>query len=432
MIRAGILVTGTEVLSGVVSDRNGPWLSRQLYALGVEVAEIAIVGDRPADIEAGLAFMEQQGLQIVVTTGGLGPTADDLTVEAVVRHLGRELFLDADLEQRIEQIVRPLRQRRGVDSQALQAGNRKQATVPRGASVLQPVGTAPGLVIPSGRGDRDDGGPVVVVLPGPPRELQPMWRVATETQPLKEVLAQAPQDELHTMRMFGIPESQLAQTLREAQQAGVPLDQLEVTTCQHRGELEITTRLQKRDAAAYSAFERYMQQAHPVELFSKDGSTIDEQVAALLSERSIAIAESCTGGMLAARLTDLAGSSRYMHGGLVVYCNESKVAQAGVEKQLIEEHGAVSEQVAVALAEGVRTALDAEVGVGVTGIAGPDGGSAQKPVGLVWLSVARAGQAAFTRSVRLPGGRPEVRERAVTVAMHMIRRALQPSAGDRL
>jgi nicotinamide-nucleotide amidase len=447
MIRAGILVTGTEVLSGVVSDRNGPWLSRQLYALGVEAAEILIVGDRPADIEGGLAFMEQQGLEIVITTGGLGPTADDLTVEVVARHLGRELRLDAALERRIERILHPLRQRPGIDWQALEEGNRKQARVPYGASVLEPVGTAPGLVIQGG-GDRDGGGKdqdgdgrdreeggrdrvrgqVVVVLPGPPRELQPMWQVATETEPLKSVLAKAPAEEMHTMRLFGIPESQLAHTLREAQLAGVPLSKLEVTTCQHRGELEITTRLRRRDAAAYQAFERYIAEAHAAELFSQDGSTIDDQVSALLRDRTIAIAESCTGGMLCARLTDLRGSSRYLRGGLVVYSNESKVAQAGVPDELIEAHGAVSEQVAVALAEGARTALDGEVGVGVTGIAGPDGGSAEKPVGLVWLSVAGPGQATLTRSVQLPGGRPEVRERAVTVAMHLIRRALLRAA----
>jgi nicotinamide-nucleotide amidase len=252
-----------------------------------------------------------------------------------------------------------------------------------------------------------------------------MWRAATQTDSLKAVLARAPQEELHTMRIFGIPESQLAQTLREAQQAGVPLSLLEVTTCQHRGELEITTRLRRSDAAAYRAFERFMLQAHPDELFSKDGSTVDDQVAELLDGHTIATAESCTGGMLAARLTDRPGSSRHLLGGLVAYSNESKIAQAGVPGALIDEHGAVSEQVAVALAQGARSVLGAEVGVGVTGIAGPGGGSAEKPVGLVWLSVVGPGDADMTRSVRLPGGRPEVRERAVTVAMHMLRRALR-------
>lgn len=422
MIRAGIVVTGTEVLSGSVTDRNGPWLSRQLYALGVDVAELVIVGDRPADIEQALELMEGQGLELILTSGGLGPTADDLTVETVAGKLGLELFLDAELQARIEAIVRPLRQRRGVDGEALLAGNRKQAIVPRGAIVLEPVGTAPGLVIAPAR----PRGPIVVVLPGPPRELQPMWKAAVETEPLRGLLARVEPGEVRTMRMFGIPESQLAQTLRQAQEGGVRLEDLEVTTCQHRGELEITTRLRPADAATYSAFERFLAETHPAELFSRDGATIDEQVADRLRGGSIAVAESCTGGMLLARLTDLPGSSEHVRGGLVVYSNRSKVEQAGVPARLIEQHGAVSEQVAAALAQGVRAALHAEVGVGVTGIAGPGGGTEEKPVGLVWLSIAGPGEQTLTRSVRLPGGRPEVRERAVTVAMHLIARALGP------
>lgn len=425
MMRAGIVVTGTEVLSGAVTDRNGPWLSRELYALGVEVAEILIVGDRPSDIEEALSLMEGQSLQLIVTSGGLGPTADDLTVETVARHLGLELFTDEALEGRIEQIVRPLRRRRGVDPQALQAGNAKQATIPRGAAILEPVGTAPGLVIPGGRGpDRPDG-PVVVVLPGPPRELRPMWRTAVGVDPLRGLLRSVETGQLRTMRLFGVPESQLAQTLREAQRDGVRLDELEVTTCQHRGELEITTRLRDADAGAYDAFQAFMAATHPEELFSTDGRTVDEQVASLLAGHSIAVAESCTGGLLAGRLTDLPGSSAYVRGGLVVYSNQAKVSLAGVPEELLAAHGAVSEQVAAALAQGARTALRAEVGVGVTGIAGPGGGTPEKPVGLVWLSVAGPGEVTLTRSVRLPGGRPEVRERAVTVAMHMIRRSLQ-------
>ncbi len=423
MIRAGIVVTGTEVLSGAVTDRNGPWLSRELYALGVEVAEIVIVGDRPSDIEQALSLMESQRLQLILTSGGLGPTADDLTVQTVARHLGLEVFTDAELEGRIEEIVRPLRARRGVDAEALRAGNSKQATIPRGAAILEPVGTAPGLVIAAGGPGRADR--VVVVLPGPPRELQPMWRQAVDVEPLRGLLAGAETGQLRTMRLFGVPESQLAQTLRAAQRDGVRLDLLEVTTCQHRGELEITTRLRDADAGIYGAFEEMMAATHPEELFSTDGKSVDEQVAALLSGRSIAIAESCTGGLLAARLTDVPGSSRYVRGGLVVYSNEAKVALAGVPQELLVAHGAVSEPVAAALAQGARSALDAEIGVGVTGIAGPGGGTPQKPVGLVWLSVAGPGQQTLTRSVRLPGGRAEVRERAVTVAMHMIRRALQ-------
>ncbi len=170
---------------------------------------------------------------------------------------------------------------------------------------------------------------------------------------------------------------------------------------------------------------------HGDTLFSEDGSTVDEQVAALLQAippgrplRTIATAESCTGGLLAARLTDLAGASEYVRGGIVAYSNEAKVAQAGVARELIEQHGAVSAEVAEALADGARTRLGADVGVGITGVAGPGGGSEEKPVGLVWMSVAVDGGEPVTRSVNLPGGRADVRDRATTFALHMVRRAL--------
>ncbi len=422
MIRAGILITGTEVLSGAVSDRNGPWLARRLEQAGVEVAQIAIVGDRPEDMAAVLEPMA--GLDLLITSGGLGPTADDLTVAAIAGWLDLELVLDGDLEAQIARIVSALRARRGIEGQAMDAGNRKQATIPAGATVIAPVGTAPGLVI---RPDGPVRRPICVVLPGPPRELQPMWDSALATEPIQELLAAVEDRELQTMRLYGLPESQLAHTLREAQRAGIELERLQVTTCQHRGELEITTRVPAAERAAYAAFERFMEDAHPDQLFSRDGSTVEEQVARLLGDggRTIALAESCTGGMLAARLTDLPGSSSYLKGGIVAYSNEVKTAQAGVPAELIERHGAVSEEVARALAEGVRSRLDSDLGVGVTGIAGPGGGSPEKPVGLVWLAIAGPAEETSTaRSVRLPGGRAEVRERAVTVAMHMVRRAL--------
>lgn len=421
MIRAGILITGTEVLSGAVADRNGPWLSLRMQELGVEVAQICIVGDRPSDMLQALRQMEDHGLEIVVTSGGLGPTEDDRTVAEVATWLGLDLVLDSALEARIEQIVRPLLSRRGVDPQAFLDGNRKQATVPAGASVLDPVGTAPGLVI----APQVPSAPTVVVLPGPPRELQPMWDAALKTEALRAAIAAAPMLEVRTMRLFGVPESQLAQTLRDAQDAGVPLHSLEVTTCQHRGELEITTRVGRGQAQAYASLESFIASSHPEELFSRDGSTIDEQVASLLSAgQQVASAESCTGGMLAARLTDVPGASAYVRGGVVAYSNEVKVAEVGVPADLLERHGAVSAEVAGALAEGVRRRLGASVGVGVTGIAGPGGATAEKPVGLVWLAVAGPGETGLVRSVRLPGGRAEVRERAVTVAMHLLRRAL--------
>lgn len=426
MIRAGILITGTEVLTGAVADRNGPWLSQRLQEQGVEVAHICTVGDRPQDLRAALAMMRAQDLALVLTSGGLGPTADDLTVATVAAQLEIELVLDEPLRQRIEQIVSRIARRTGSAREAFDAGNRKQATVPAGAIVIDPVGTAPGLVIaPPGSGAAASE-PIVVILPGPPRELQPMWRSALSTAPLQALLAGASGQQTRTMRLHGVPESLLAQTLRDAADAGVPLSALEVTTCQHRGELEITTRVPVQASDDYAAFERFLAERHGAALFSTDGASVDQRVAALLRGRAtVAVAESCTGGMLAARLTDLPGSSDYLRGGIVAYGNDAKVASAGVPRELIDARGAVSEEVAAALAQGARQTLGADVGVGVTGIAGPGGGTPEKPVGLVYLAVAGPGPAQTVRAVQLPGGRPDVRERAVTVAMHMLRIALE-------
>ena len=442
--RAGIVVTGTEVLTGRVTDRNGPWLAERLRERGVDLAYTAIVGDRPEDMEASLAFMARQGMDVVLTSGGLGPTADDLTAEVVGRFQGREMVLDDALAERIAEILKPLAKRwPDLDLEALRAGNRKQATIPQGATVLEPVGTAPGLVVPP---REPGGGPTVVVLPGPPRELQPMWAQALRTAALRAALKEATEYRQQMLRLFGIPESEIAETLRVAERQGVELDQLEITTCLKRGEVEIVTRYEPDAQSAYEAFTGVVRERHAATLFSEDGSTVDEQVAALLlggaphkhalgaadgaqrddapAARTIGTAESCTGGLVAARLTELAGASRYVKGAIVAYSNDVKVSQAGVSAELIERHGAVSGEVAEALADGARSRLGADVGVGVTGVAGPGGGSEEKPVGLVWLSVATADDAPLTRSVHLPGARVDVRERATTVAMHLIRRAL--------
>jgi nicotinamide-nucleotide amidase len=428
--RAGIVVTGTEVLSGRVRDRNGPWLADRLDELGVELAYVTIVGDRPDDMETALRFMAERDIDLVLMSGGLGPTADDITAEVVGRFQARPMVLDEALAGRIEAIVRPLLTRRpNLDPEAIRVGTRKQATIPEGATVLEPVGTAPGLVVPP-PGSGEAGGPTVVVLPGPPRELQPMWSAAVQADALREAIRNATVYEQRTLRLFGIPESEIAETLRVAEEEGVELGKLEVTTCLKRGEIEVVTRYEPDSAEVYEAFARVVAERHAGTLFSTDGSTVDEQVAGMLGERewAIAVAESCTGGELAARLTGPAGASQYVAGGVVVYSNAAKVELAGVDRRLIEQHGAVSEQVARALAEGVRARMGADVGVGVTGVAGPGGGTEAKPVGLVWLSVAGPQGAALTRSVNLPGARADVRDRATTVALHLLRRLLADPA----
>jgi nicotinamide-nucleotide amidase len=269
---------------------------------------------------------------------------------------------------------------------------------------------------------------VVVVLPGPPGELQPMWEAAVATPAVAGVLDGAPVLEQRIMRLFGPPESEIARTLRDAAADGVPLDRLEITTCLRRGEIEIATVFEPDAAADYEAFEAVVAARHGDALFARRGETIDELVAAALlgpPVRTVATGESCTGGLMAARLTERAGASAYALGGVTAYSNEAKVELAGVPEELITRFGAVSPEVAGALADGSVEAFGADVGIGITGIAGPGGGTPAKPVGTVCLCLAAArGGERIERTLQLPGGRAMVRERTTTVAMHLLLRLL--------
>jgi nicotinamide-nucleotide amidase len=413
-VRAGIAVTGTELLTGRVFDRNGPWLAESLGALGVEVAHISIVGDRPADLEAALGFLAADGVDLIVTSGGLGPTADDLTAEVVGRFAGRELILDEGMEAKIARIVAGFARRFRFDPDALRTANRKQAMIPQGATTIDPAGTAPGLVVPV------DEGPTVIVLPGPPRELQEMWPQALATDPVAAILARVTPYEGYTLRLFGVPESEIAETLREVEK-DVDLRPLEITTCLRGGELEVDVRHRAGAEAAAEAVRRAMAERHGRHLFSDDGESIDHQVAALLRGKRIGLAESCTGGLLAARLTRLPGASEYVAGSVVAYSNEAKSDLLGVDPGLIERHGAVSREVAEAMADGALGRFGADVSVGVTGIAGPGGGTEEKPVGYVCLCAKLAGGESLARDPVIPGGREDIRERSALVALHMVR-----------
>jgi nicotinamide-nucleotide amidase len=284
--------------------------------------------------------------------------------------------------------------------------------------VLEPVGTAPGLVVAV------SGGPVVVVLPGPPGELQPMWSAAVAVDAVRSVLSRAGALSQRTLRITGVPESQLAEVLRELD----PPSSLEITTCLRRGELEITTVFDDAAAASYESLEDAIVGRFGARVFSRDGSTVDDIVAGLLlgpPVRTVAVAESCTGGLMAARLTDRAGSSAYVLGGVTAYSNEAKVGLVGVPVELIERFGAVSEEVGRALAAGAVARFGASFGIGITGIAGPDGGTEEKPVGTVCVCVAGAdGAPVIERRVNIPGDRAAVRDRTTTLAMHLLRRAL--------
>ena len=415
--RAGIVVTGTEVLTGRVQDRNGPWIADRLLELGVELAHITICGDRPDDIAAALRFLADEGVDLIVTSGGLGPTADDMTVAVVAEFCGRELALDDELEKKIAEILKRLRARfSDVDFDAVMAANRKQAMVPAGATILDPVGTAPGVVV----GEK----PTVLVLPGPPRELQPMWRTAVQTAALQEAIAGRTEYRQDMIRMFGLPESGLAETLREAEGAIDGFERLEITTCLRRGELEIVTRYEPDAAPVYGQLLDVLSEHHARQIFSTDGALVDDQVAALLAGRRIATAESCTAGLVAARLTDIPGSSDYVAGGVVAYANEAKSGMLGVDPALIETHGAVSEPVAEAMARGALHRFGADTAVATTGIAGPGGGTEDKPVGTVCFSVMVDDGPKLTKTLLLPGNRSDIRERSTTVAMHLLRRVL--------
>lgn len=438
-VRAGVLVTGTEVLTGIIPDRNGPWLSEQLRDLGVDVAMIEIVGDRPADLRAALRRMADAGLALIVTSGGLGPTADDLTTEIVAGFSGRPLALDAALETRIGEIIAPLLARTPERADSLLAANRKQALVPEGATVLDPVGTAPGLVVPpapAAAGDAEKNGaagagPTIVVLPGPPRELQTMWPAATTTPAFRAAIRGAAVFRREIVRLFGIPEAEIAETLRDADSAGIDLSPLEITTCLRRGEIEVSTRFEPEAQGDYDALLDFMVGRHGDVLFSPDGSTIDAQVRELLITQgaTIAVAESCTGGLLSGRLTDPPGASEYFLGGVAAYSNDAKVNLVGVDRRLIEVHGAVSPEVAQALADGARERFGTSVGVGVTGVAGPGGGTAEKPVGFVCFCAAFGepggpSQRRLTRAPRLLGDRAAIRDRSTTLALHMVAQLL--------
>jgi nicotinamide-nucleotide amidase len=415
--RAGIVVTGTEVVTGRVSDRNGPWISERLGELGVDVAHILCVGDRRADLEAALRFLSGEGIDLIVTSGGLGPTADDLTAEVVASFAGRELVLDLRMEEKIARIIAGFARRLRFDAEALREANRKQAMVPRGATTIDPAGTAPGLVVSTD-------GPTVIVLPGPPRELRAMWPQALETQEARAVLTRAKPYLTASVSMFGIPESEVAKTLREIEEE-VDLSALEITTCLRRAEVDVEIRHRTGAEAARESVVEGIIARHGQFVFSRDGSSIDEQVGELLSGRRIGIGESCTAGLLAARLTEIPGASDYVAGAVVAYSNDSKRELLGVPLELLQAHGAVSPQVAEAMTDGAMERFHADVGAGITGIAGPEGGTEDKPVGYVCICVKTAGGARLARDPVLPGDRTEVRDRSTTLAMHLLRRLLR-------
>jgi competence/damage-inducible protein CinA-like protein len=412
--RAAIVVTGSELVRGEREDRNGPFLAAEAVRLGLEPVRIAVVGDRPEDLEG--AFREAFDSDLCLVSGGLGPTHDDRTVEVVARVAGRELALDEELEATIGEISRTIAERLGRPYSDFTTGVRKQATLPEGSLSLGLAGTAPGIVL-------DTGACVVVVLPGPPRELQRLWPRAIATEPVARVLARAPAREHRVLRFFGTPESAVAEALATAGGDGEGVD---VTICAREFEIHVDLFV---EAGAEPRGERIVGTLRAElgqYLFGEDERSVAEIVLDLCRRRglTLATAESCTGGMVAARLTDVAGASDVFLGSVVAYADGVKEGSLDVPASVLAEHGAVSAEAAAAMADGVRSRLGADVGVAVTGIAGPGGGSPEKPVGLVF---AHATGPDGERAVRteLPGDRAMIRGRATAAALHLVRRLLE-------
>ncbi len=417
--RATIVVTGSELVRGDRQDRNGPFLASEVVRLGLDPDRIVIVGDAPDDLGPVLAAALESDLCLV--SGGLGPTHDDRTVEMVARAAGRELHVDEGLETEIAAISRMVAERLGRPYSDFEDGVRKQATLPDGAVSLGLAGTAPGLVL-------DANGCVVVILPGPPRELQRLWPRALETERVRAVLARAPAVRRRVLRFFGTPESAVATALADAGGDG---DGVEVTICAREFEIHVDLVAEPGAEARTDSIASTLRSALGRHLFAEDERTVAEIVLDLCRELglTLATAESCTGGLVSSRLTAVPGSSEVFVGGVVAYADDVKRAGLGVPDALLEEHGAVSAEVAQAMAQGVRERLGADVGVAVTGVAGPEGGTPEKPVGLVFVHAAGPdGEEA--RRTELPGDREMVRGRATAAALHLARKLLQTRHTD--
>ena len=411
--RATIVVTGSELVRGEREDRNGPYLAAEVQRLGLDPGWITIVGDRPEDLEREL----ERGLtaDLCLVSGGLGPTHDDRTIELIAKTAGRPLVVDAELEREIGQVSQLIAERMRRPYEDFSEGVRKQATLPEGASSLGLAGTAPGVVL-------ETNGCVVVALPGPPRELRRLWPRAVESEAVRGVLARAPVRGRAVLRFFGTPESAVAKALADAGGEG---EGVEATICAREFEIHVDLVVEPGAEERAAVVAGSMRDALAGFLFSEDERPVAEIVLDLCRERglTLATAESCTGGLVAARLTAIAGSSDVFRGGVVAYSNELKEDELGVPHALLEEYGAVSAEAAAAMARGARERLGADVAVSVTGVAGPDGGSEEKPVGLVFLHAAGPdGESA--RKLDLPGDRDMIRGRATAGALHLVRRLL--------
>jgi len=420
MRSAEVIAVGSELLGSTRTDTNSLFLSERLSALGIDLRIKSVVGDERGD----LATVLRQALErtdVVVLTGGLGPTDDDLTRDVVSEVMELPMSEDPAIVEKI----RPRFERRGLTMPEV---NRRQAMVPRGAIVLDnPNGTAPGLFIDhqwQGRGRR-----IVILLPGPPRELQPMFDGVC-AGPLRE---RAGTERTYRTSLFitGRGEShveQKAQPVYSRWRDRTPPIATTILAAMGQIELHLSVR-DTDDARAKATLGRAKQELLAVvgdDVYSTDGRVMEEILGDLLKERgyTIAAAESCTGGLFTSRLTDVPGSSTYVRASVIAYAYEDKTALLGVPSEMLNAHGAVSEPVAVAMAEGIRERTGADVTIGITGIAGPGGGTPDKPVGTVVIAAIVPGQPAYVRTYTFLGGRAMVKFQATQAAMDRVRRML--------
>lgn len=412
---AEILAIGTELLTPFRADTNSLYLTARLNELGLDVTGKSVVPDDRSALESALRTALQRA-SVVVTTGGLGPTEDDLTRDALAAVAGVPFAEDATVLAAIEERFT----RRGLRMPDI---NRRQAQVPRGALVLSnPNGTAPGLWL-------ELESRVVIALPGPPRELRPMFE--NEVLPKLRERSGGVVLRRRTIKIAGRGEShveEVAQPVYGPWRDAEPAILTTILAAPGQVELHLSAQGDDHDQLEH-ALDRAvsaLQTALGPVVFSTDGRGLEEVVGALLLDRklTLAAAESCTGGLLLGALTKVSGSSGWVAGGVVAYANEVKVQSLDVPAELIAAHGAVSEPVAVAMAEGARRVMKAGIGVGVTGIAGPTGGTEAKPVGTVCLAVAGPGERRVVKTLRLPGDREMVRQIAVQSALDLVRRVL--------
>ena len=415
--RAVVVVTGSELVRGERTDRNGPFLAAQALSHGLEPARITIVGDAPAELEAVLR--DALAADACFVSGGLGPTHDDRTVELVARAAEVELVVDESLEREIESISRAVSERLRRPYADFAPGVTKQATRPVSAASLGLAGTAPGLVL------KAPSGCVVVILPGPPGELQRLWPNAVASEPMRDLLRRTRPPGRRVLRLFGVSESAVARALEDAGGDG---NGVEATICAREFEIHIDLVVEPGAEERADVLEAGLAESLERWLFARDERRVEELVLSLARARGLrlATAESCTGGMVAARLTDVPGSSASFVGGVVSYADDVKRSELDVPAELLAAHGAVSAEVAAAMAEGARRRLRADVAVAVTGIAGPDGGTPAKPVGRVYLHAAGP-EGSLARVLDLPGERAQIRVRATVSALHMLRALLMGS-----